>query len=295
MSDDFAATAMMRLIAHGLAREGLALRIEATGARVPLADKRALLQALMAAHGPERLLRIGQHAIDAPEEPTASALLAASDPPDLIARWQRLERYVHSRHRVQVLAQAPGRLQLAHVSLAAGEPPWPAEDLLVWGLLIGLLQRLGTPGLAPVVDLAATADLVLHWQPPLPAPTARAGEQAAAAADTEQSAAALLAAAEQALADDPGAPWTLARLASHLGTTPRTLQRRLAEQGRSFSALWMAARLKVAAQLLLHAPASTAEIGYRSGFADQAHFTRSFRRHTALTPARYRAEFCARS
>ena len=289
MSDDFAATAMMRLIAHGLAREGLALRIEATDARVPLADKRALLQALMAAHGPERLLRIGQHAIDAPEEPTASALLAASDPPDLIARWQRLERYVHSRHRVQVLAQAPGRLQLAHVSLAAGEPPWPAEDLLVWGLLIGLLQRLGTAGLAHSIHLAATAELVLHRQPP-PAP-ASAPQHAGEPGMQPLSAPALLAAAEQALAADPAAPWSLARLAQHLGTTPRTLQRRLAAQGRSFSQLWMAARLHTAAQLLLRAPASTAEIGYRSGFADQAHFTRSFRRHTALTPARYRAEF----
>lgn len=350
MSDDFAAAAMLRLIAHGLAREGLAMptadgrdgpaglagasgpsRPSSSGgpggpggravqgapacpagpsavqpapalgaprdrARVPLDHKRALLQALVDAHGPERLLRIGRAAVDAPDEPTASALLAATDPPDLIARWQRLERYVHSRHRVRVLAEAPGRLHLAHVSLAAGQPPWPAEDLLVWGLLIGLLERLGTPGLAHQVDLTATAELVLHWQPPAPAPapTPRAADRAVpagAAAAATPTGPALLTAAEQALAADPAAPWTLPRLGRQLGLPPRTLQRRLAAQGRSFSALWMAARLNRAAQLLLREPASAAEIGYRSGFADQAHFTRCFHRHTAFTPARYRAAF----
>ena len=36
---------------------------------------------------------------------------------------------------------------------------------------------------------------------------------------------------------------------------------------------------------------STAEVGYMCGFADQAHFTRQFKRHTAMTPALYRSEF----
>jgi len=45
------------------------------------------------------------------------------------------------------------------------------------------------------------------------------------------------------------------------------------------------------AQLLTGSPASPAEIGYACGFADQAHFTREFKRRTALTPALYRAEF----
>lgn len=284
MTTDFAAAAMLRLIARGLAREGLPLPGPVRGeAHVPLADKRALVLALESAHGRALLLRLGQSVVDAPEEPTLTALTAARDPADLIARWQRLERYVHSRHRVRVLQAEPGHLRLAHVSLQDGAPPLPGEDLLVWGLLIGLLQRLGTSGLAVEVDLQAPAEMTLRWtESPWTASTPPLGD------------AATLAAAQAALGADPAAPWTLARLAQQLNMAPRSLQRRLATADSSFSAQWMQVRLAASARLLVDGAAPTAEIGYRCGFADQAHFTRSFRRHTALTPARYRAEFVAR-
>jgi AraC-like DNA-binding protein len=38
----------------------------------------------------------------------------------------------------------------------------------------------------------------------------------------------------------------------------------------------------------------TAQVGYVCGFADQAHFTRQFKRHTAMTPGLYRSEFAPR-
>lgn len=284
MKADFAAAAMLRLVARGLAREGLAMPVPVRGdAHVPLADKRAMLLALEAAHGRALLLRLGQAVVDAPEEPTLTALTAACDPADLIARWQRLERYVHSRHRVRVRDAGPGHLRLAHVSLHPAEPPLPAEDLLVWGLLIGLLRRLGTAGLEADVDLHAPAEMALCWTPsPWPV------------AEPPPSDAATLAAVQAALGADPAAPWTLARLARQLNLAPRSLQRRLAAVGSSFSAQWMQVRLAASARLLVDGVAPTVEIGYRCGFADQAHFTRSFRRHTALTPARYRTEFAAR-
>lgn len=282
---DFAAAAMLRLIRRGLQAQGLEPPPSPKApALVPLADKRALLQALMQRHGPAVLLRIGEAVQDAPDEPTLTALTAARDPADLIARWQRLERFVHSRHRVQVLAQGAGWLRLRHVSLQAGEPPLPAEDLLVWGLLLALLRRIGTAGVAH--DLAGRSDdtalVQIRWQP-----AATAADRAPpAVADT-------LAAARARLAADCAAPWSLARLAADLGLTPRTLQRRLAAQGSGFSALWTEARLAASARLLTAGTESTAQIGYLCGFADQAHFTRCFRRHTALTPARYRSEFVA--
>ena len=39
---------------------------------------------------------------------------------------------------------------------------------------------------------------------------------------------------------------------------------------------------------MLDAPASLAEIGYAAGFADQAHFTREFRRILGASPAEWR-------
>ena len=278
---DFASAAMLRLIRLGLQRQGLAtdLRDQAQ-ALVPLQDKRALLTALMQQHGPEVLLAIGDAVLDAPDEPTLTALILARDPADLLARWQRLERFVHSRHRTRVLAAGPGRLQLQHVSLQPGQPPWPAEDLLVWGLLRGLMQRIGAGELRCEVDAHDNAIASYHWRPAL------AATPPTAAVDALQ-------AARAALAADVAAPWTLARLADALGLAPRSLQRRLAAEGSSFSALWTAVRLAQSARLLAEGPVSTAEIGYCCGFADQAHFTRRFRQHTALTPARYRAEFAA--
>lgn len=285
---DFAAAAMLRLIRRGLERQGLAAPPPPSGpALVPLADKRALLQSLMQRHGPAVLLRIGDAVQDAPDEPTLTALTAARDPADLIARWQRLERFVHSRHRVAVLAQGAGWLRLRHVSLRAGEPPLPAEDLLVWGLLIALLRRIGTPAVASDLDGRDGRDLAtdtvqIRWLPT----AAAADRPAPARADT-------LAVARARLAQDCAAPWSLARLAADLGLAPRTLQRRLAAQGAGFSALWTEVRLAASARLLTAGSESTAQIGYLCGFADQAHFTRCFHRHTALTPARYRSEFGA--
>lgn len=280
---DFASAAMLRLIRLGLRRQGLdAPPPPRAPSLVPLTQKRALVQALMQRHGPAVLLKIGEAVQDAPDEPTLTALIGARDPAELILRWQRLERFVHSRHRVQQLAAGAGWMRLRHVSLQAGEAPLPAEDLLVWGLLAGLLRRIGTAAVNIDVGVEATGTVQIRWQPAAAAPAG----PAPAAADT-------LVAVRAWLARDCAAPRSLARLAADLGLAPRTLQRRLAAADTSFSALWTEVRLAASARLLAAGAESTAQIGYLCGFADQAHFTRCFRRHTALTPARYRSEFAA--
>ena len=48
-------------------------------------------------------------------------------------------------------------------------------------------------------------------------------------------------------------------------------------------------RLESAAMRLATTDDPLAAIAYDSGFANQSHFTRAFKRHTGLTPARYRA------
>lgn len=280
---DFASAAMLRLVRLGLRRQGLdAPPPPQAPSLVPLADKRALLQAVMQRHGPAVLLKIGEAVQDAPDEPTLTALIAARDPADLVLRWQRLERFVHSRHRVQQLAGGAGWMRLRHVSLQPGETPLPAEDLLVWGLLAALLRRIGAEAVAIDVDalFEATDTVQIRWQPAAAVPH----RPVPARADT-------LVAVRERLARDCAAPWSLPRLAADLGLAPRTLQRRLAAEATSFSALWTEVRLAASARLLAAGAESTAQIGYLCGFADQAHFTRCFHRHTALTPARYRSEF----
>ncbi|MBL8385134.1 MAG: helix-turn-helix transcriptional regulator [Burkholderiales bacterium] len=298
---DFAAAAMLRLISQGLARLGIAPTGRAPrAALVPLADKRHLVEALLAAHGAVSLLRLGEAVNDLGDDPTLMALTLAVDLHDLVRRWQRLERFVHSRHRVQVAWSAPARLVLAHVSLDR-DPPGAAEDLLVFGLLVALASRQVAPGLrarfagerrwrygaAGWVDRPlprAVSTWELAWDP-MPSPLLPMPP--AASADK------WIAWVRERLAADPGRSWTVRALAAEAGLPARTLQRRFAAVQTSFRSLVAQARLAAAARLLTTSAAAPAEVAYVCGYADQAHFTREFKRHTALTPARYRAEFAA--
>lgn len=50
-------------------------------------------------------------------------------------------------------------------------------------------------------------------------------------------------------------------------------------------------RVSYASRELANSESSLAEIGQASGFADQSHFSRTFKRFTGMTPARYRSLF----
>lgn len=302
MSDvDFAAAAMLRLIGQGLARQGLTPPTVAppSGAHVALADKRALAARLLQAHGPLVLLRIGEAVREARDEAVLAALLPARDPFDLLARWQRLERYIHSRHRIRLEARGECSMRLRHVSLDALRPPSTGEDLLVFGLLIALLEMLGAQALAArPAGSAAPWRAQGRWQSTAPFPDvacwelrwqdmANSAPAPAGPADADL--------AHRLLAADPGRPWTLRALAEDMALSTRSLQRRLSDQRCTFSALLRQVRLAHSARLLTGSKAPPAQIGYLCGFADQAHFTREFKRHAALTPARFRQEFAGRA
>jgi AraC-like DNA-binding protein len=82
---------------------------------------------------------------------------------------------------------------------------------------------------------------------------------------------------------------SLGEAAARLGVSPRTLKRRLAELGTSYSALSGQLSQARAEQLLLRADDPIEQIAEKLGFSDAPSFIRAFRRWTSLTPARYRA------
>jgi AraC-like DNA-binding protein len=308
---DFASAAMMRLIQLGLRQQGLVIKSlppthkAARSARVPLSDKRALVQQLHQAFGSTALLRMGQAIQVAPDEPALVALSMARDPADLVARWQRLERFVHSRHRVQVLACSDSCIELLHCSLHGGQTPSRGEDLLIFGLLVALINRMGVAKLrARFLGERAWRWQVGAWrQAPTPADTSRWQIEWSARAQLDHSRSVHSAVAAGCLATptasaaalwlerDPGRAWSVAALAQELSTSPRQLQRVLQSQQVSFTALRSQARLAHAAKCLVATTQSAAEIGYACGFADQAHFNREFKRHSAFTPLAYRRHF----
>ncbi|BEP96575.1 hypothetical protein GmRootA79_49590 [Acidovorax sp. A79] len=325
---DFASAAMVRLLVRAMHAHGLApppaphgLHGGPQGSRVPLACKRAVVEAILRQGGPAMLLRLAQRVDLLQGDPVHRALMGAADMAALLARWQRLERYVHSRHQVSVQALGPGRLQLRHHARAGvAQPPLPTESLAVLGVLLGAGKALGVRALG--VEMAASrlrwdaddrrgggldGDLdgrlaqlmahgkvdqwVLHWQasgaraPEAPPPSAATG-----LCDPLPWPPLAHALARHVL-QDPAAPHTVDALARQAGLARRSLQRALSGTGLSCRSIVAEARARAAAQWLLQERHGLAEIGFACGFADQPHFTREFARHVGLTPARYRQAF----
>jgi len=175
---------------------------------------------------------------------------------------------------------ASSEVRLAEVRLAFPRPPGPAEHARVFGVE----PRFGARAAALVLPRPA-------WELPTRAPApgliplldehARrlAGAAAGSAADEVRGAVG---------ADLPGREPTLAAAARRLGTSPRTLQRRLEAEGTTFARLVAEVRRERAEALLSAREISVAEVSFLLGFSEQSAFTRAFRRWTGHSPTRFR-------
>ncbi|MBJ6136256.1 AraC family transcriptional regulator [Marinobacter litoralis] len=83
-------------------------------------------------------------------------------------------------------------------------------------------------------------------------------------------------------------PPKLARAASTLFVSERTLKRRLQEEGASFQSLVDEVRLERAQDLLENTTMNLTQIADALGYADAANFTRAFKRWTGNSPSQYR-------
>lgn len=91
--------------------------------------------------------------------------------------------------------------------------------------------------------------------------------------------------------DYPRVEWVAAKL----GTTRRSLQRRLAMQGTTFQRLAEQTLFRRAADLLGKDETPITAIALELGYRDPAHFTRAFRRWTGLAPSAYRSGISAKA
>jgi AraC-like DNA-binding protein len=74
------------------------------------------------------------------------------------------------------------------------------------------------------------------------------------------------------------------------GTSVRTLQRQLTEAGCNYRDVVQRVRFETARELLKEPEGKLVDIACVLGYADQAHFTRAFRRWTGVAPGEYRAQ-----
>jgi AraC-like DNA-binding protein len=87
---------------------------------------------------------------------------------------------------------------------------------------------------------------------------------------------------------DDGGTVTLERVAPALGTSARTLQRKLAERGTTFQDLLDELRQRLVQRYFADPRLGLAEIAFRLGYSDTRAFQRAFRRWTGDTPGAFR-------
>jgi AraC-like DNA-binding protein len=257
-------------------------------------------------------MMVGRGLSRLPTDPALEALVRASGPHDLLARWQRLERFLHSRHRLVAEESSERRYLIRHVGPET-EPPSPGEDALILGVLAELCRNIGTLGLAvEMVEANGAAHPVVaedRFAEPPPLGLGGTGLWRFAWATVERRTRkdaeclmsllgdawpeprAVAARVSATVSGDLGRAWSLADLARHFAMSERTLQRQLSKAGATLADLIRAARVEAAGRFLIDTPHSLGKVGFACGFSDQAHFTKLFKRQTAMTPAAYRRAF----
>jgi AraC-like DNA-binding protein len=86
-----------------------------------------------------------------------------------------------------------------------------------------------------------------------------------------------------------GGAASMSDVARSLGTSPRSLHRRLSDEGTSFNDLLDQVRRQFAEQYLARPRLAVSEIAYLIGFNDPSAFFKAFRRWTGVTPSEYRS------
>lgn len=85
-----------------------------------------------------------------------------------------------------------------------------------------------------------------------------------------------------------GGETSLDAVARKLGTSRRSLQRRLADEELTYAQVLDDVRSTLARAYLAQRELSIAEVAYLLGFSEQSSFTRAFRRWTQMSPAEFR-------
>ncbi|RBP99983.1 helix-turn-helix domain-containing protein [Bifidobacterium xylocopae] len=88
----------------------------------------------------------------------------------------------------------------------------------------------------------------------------------------------------------PGNQHTLKNVASRLGVSPRTLQRRLKSKGTSFAALTAQVQQHLATDYLSQGDLTAAEVAHLAGYRDVSSFSRAFKRWTGQSITSFKDE-----
>lgn len=278
--------------AYGPLVSVLARRIQCTldsGPFVAEEIKRTLLARVLEQFGRDGLIEVGREVASESAHPFVRVLLAQPNPLQLFRAWMQIEVLAHAHNRVRLLDLQYDSLQLLRLRLGDnGARPLIEEDLFIMGVLQGFLALLGLREFTLKGPIEEKLGHIWHFGFKQMGPTrerARDPQSRIWCAAGEIERAVFIIATNLILSD---APIDLARVARQLGLSARSLQRRLAATGTSFSSLLRAARVTVAGAAVVDGQQTAlTELAYRFGFADSAHLCRSFREVVGCSPSQF--------
>lgn len=187
----------------------------------------------------------------------------------------------------EIAAAVTGRRIEGLAECAFPEPDYAGPILARAAHLRAGTMRFGQPAHRLLFD-ASVLDLPLVTADPVATQLARAqcDRELAALVETVG----FVGRVRSAIGADAEGFRSLEQVAQRVHVSPRTLKRRLAEQGTSFSEVLEDVRRQRALLLLDDRTLGVAEVAGRLGYSDVANFTRAFRRWTGTTPAALRQQ-----
>lgn len=289
-------------------RRSTSIQESSWGGPVDRTVQAGLLGDLIERLGPAAGLAAGRRLDVVASEPLVLSLLNSASPAVLLDKIDRLNRFLHSHHRHVVDRLDAHGVEPEHRA-TAGSSPSPVESLFVCGPYLELLARIGCRNLtcafpdastgardvycrgAPErVPVEGTGRWRIGWtgfEPARPLPGLDDVLLRDLPSDlTDRSTSGRV---DAIVRTDPGRSWRLGEVAQQLAVSPRTLQRRLRDESRSFSEIVRSARISAAKELMSDPSRTLTDIGYVTGFSDTAHFARTFKAATGSTPSQWRA------
>lgn len=284
--------------------------LDRTQDAVPLPPYRRLLARVLDGFGAGPILEAGTGLRNV-AHPLLFVLLNSDRPEVLIHKEDRLARHIHSRHGVRIVASTDDGIVLEHFSRAR-EGPEPTENLASCGQHAAMLEMIGARDLTLRFPRSETPDRLAYrdgqvcevpgrdgfdlwhfnWSAFVPSRQPMAGLDevlldTARLRELEERAG-VTAGVERVVRGDLARTWRIDRVARELHMSKRTLQRRLAQVGRTFTELVLDIRTDEASRLLHRTELNVTAIGYMCGFADSSHFTHAFKRRFGESPGAWR-------
>ncbi len=273
------------------------------------ADKTTQLRAVLEEAGASAVFDLGLDIRSCPPHPLLDVLVAAESATALLERWMRFERFGHTRNRTRIRQPADGdvsrlgvrhAITVEHVAIDDG-PIDPVNDLFIWGVLVGLVERAGFTGVSAQLALPDGAWLRIYSDqqvegfgdvPPETNTlqlTCDGVRQTLEANERPQADSASMSHELGRLFEtDLLRTWRLAEVARQLCLSTRQLQRKLTRERTSFSQTLRRTRIEAAHALMRDTSLTLTEIAYCAGFSDSAHFTRIFREYADVPPSALR-------